>query len=335
MWVYGCADNEIIGRPCQLHRQLQKSSVSWLSTDTNEFRHFLRRLRKVFPEQAAEACLAYMATRGLDAAAQSMAYWLSVDHVYMAVLLDPDGLPPEVASKAIAVVKNVDLQFLSKFAKASAGTKIAACDLACLEPGACDRRFQHPHSVACAVCAPIRTSVSVLAPPNCSANCARTKGLIERQMQSDDPRVRSGAIEALWNSKTEDAKLIFRAALSDTHHRVVGNALVGLYLLGDTHVLNDMVELSGHKDHLFRGAMAWAMGYVRDTRAIPALQELVRDRSAMVRKRAAAGLVILEAALTPESATVSVPEPPAAPAFDAPAAESFESEAELNLFLFK
>jgi HEAT repeat protein len=109
-----------------------------------------------------------------------------------------------------------------------------------------------------------------------------------------------------------------------------------LYLLDDTQVLNDMVELSGHKDHLIRAAMAWAMGYVKDTRAIPVLQELVRDRSATVRKRAAAGLVILEAILTPEAATVVVPEPqPETRAFDAPAPESSEIETELNLFLFK
>jgi HEAT repeat protein len=307
------------------------------SSDTNEFRHFLRRLRKVFPEQAAEASLAYMAAHGPDPAAQSMAYWLSVDQVYITVLLDPEALTPQVAAKAVPVVKEIDPQFTPKFTKAVGELTDPAATLRALGllPALGDFGFLIPwlRSLNNNTDLRVRSRAAKLL-----CELRPNKGLIERQMQSDDPRVRAGAIEVLWNSKTEDARLIFRSAVSDPHHRVVSNALVGLYLLGDEHVLNDMIELCAHKDHLFRSATAWAMAHVKDPRAIPVLQELVHDRSAMVRKRAAAGLVILESILPPEPGSLPTPpqsEPPQSePPPSSPAAESTVSEAGLKLCVF-
>ena len=52
-------------------------------------------------------------------------------------------------------------------------------------------------------------------------------------MQSLDPRVRAGAIEALWHHPNDDTRSMLEAALADPHHRVMGNALVGLYGLGE------------------------------------------------------------------------------------------------------
>ena len=70
------------------------------------------------------------------------------------------------------------------------------------------------------------------------------KALIERQMRSSDPRVRANAIEALWHSKTSDAKELFTTAAADPHHRVVANALVGLHFQGDNSAFTRMTELS-------------------------------------------------------------------------------------------
>jgi hypothetical protein len=60
--------------------------------------------------------------------------------------------------------------------------------------------------------------------------------------------------------RSQDARSLFRTALADPYHRVVANALVGLYLLGETDVLNEMIELCSHKDHLFRAVMSYGDG---------------------------------------------------------------------------
>jgi HEAT repeat protein len=54
---------------------------------------------------------------------------------------------------------------------------------------------------------------------------------VERQLKSEDGRVRASALEGIWRSKTPESAAIFRAALSDKHQRVVANALLGLHTL--------------------------------------------------------------------------------------------------------
>jgi HEAT repeat protein len=147
-------------------------------------------------------------------------------------------------------------------------------------------------------------------------------------MTSEDARVRASAVEALVGRATnaEDARSVFRAALQDKNHRVVGNALVGLYSMGDKSALDEMIVLSKHKDHLFRAAMAWAMGFVKDIRAIPTLREMNSDPSLVVRKRALNSLLMLEKlemaqaqtnlvalaeATQPPAEVASIPEPEA------------------------
>ncbi len=57
--------------------------------------------------------------------------------------------------------------------------------------------------------------------------------VILRQLKAEDGRVRANAIEALWMIQTPEAADIFREALGDRHHRVVVNALIGLYRQND------------------------------------------------------------------------------------------------------
>ncbi len=282
------------------------------NSDIGEFRQFFRRLRKQFPEQAAEACLLYMATHGVDPAAHSMAFWFGGDNSYVRVMLEDSSLSVPEASKAIEVVKDIDPQFLLKFTKAAAELRHADAIMRALSliPAIGDYSIlipwlrklgQHPDERVRSRAAKLLCELR----PN--------KGLIERQMASDDARVRANAVEAMSRiANIEDAKQMFRSAVKDKHHRVVGNALVGLYKLGDKEVLNKMIELCAHEDHLFRAAMAWAMGFVKDTLAIPALRELTNDNSAVVRKRALHSLLILEAIATERAiakAAETSPEP--------------------------
>jgi HEAT repeat protein len=325
-----------------IHQKLD----SLAAPDLTEFRQFFKRLHKLFPQQAAEACLLYISAHGHDAAARSMAYWLVGNATYISVLLDVESLPQEAAAKAVAVVKDLDPEFFLRFAKATANLASPPVILRALSllPSLGDYSILIPWLRTLGQNGDVRvrsraTKLLCELRPN--------KGLIERQMQSTDARVRAGALEAGWQAKNDETRAILRAALTDPHHRVVGNALVGLYRMGETDVLNDMIELCAHKDHLFRAAMAWAMGFVKDPRAIPTLQELAQDPSHMVRKRALASLLAIESLKPVENGTdkddkdtdqevpQEVPEEAAAPP-DLPEEQPPASEAPgFNLFMFR
>jgi HEAT repeat protein len=104
-------------------------------------------------------------------------------------------------------------------------------------------------------------------------------------------------MEALWQPTAvevaQDVLPFFRIALADPNHRVVANALVGLYRLGETEALQKMIVHCSDGQHLFRAAMAWAMGVIDDTRAVPTLKNLSVDRSFTVRQRASSSLLSL------------------------------------------
>ena len=98
---------------------------------------------------------------------------------------------------------------------------------------------------------------------------------VERQMAMADARMRANVIEALWGVKSPEAEKSLRAALYDSHHRVVGNALVGLHQLGDREVPGRLMEMAAHADPHFRAAAAWAMGRTGDRSYIEPLRALL------------------------------------------------------------
>jgi HEAT repeat protein len=257
------------------------------TSDVAEFRQFFRRLRKLFPALAAEASLLYLSSRGVDSAASSMAFWFGGDSSYIAVLPDEKSFSAEAAAKAVSVVKDIDPHFMLKFSEATTRLDVSSTILRALAlvPAIGDYSALIPWLHEPAQHSDIRVR-SRAAKLHCELR--PNKRLIEHRMQSDDARVRAGAIEALaeYAGDLKDARSMFHAALEDKHHRVVGNALVGLYSMGETEVMYDMVALSNHEDYLFLAATAWAMGFVKDLRAIPALPQLTSDSSLVVRKRA-------------------------------------------------
>jgi HEAT repeat protein len=274
-------------------QSIQEAFSTFASSDMAKFNVFFRRMRQVFPEEVTEACLWYIAARGSDAAAQQMAQWLSGHSRYLEVLFDPTSLSVEVAAKAAAVLKEADEHFFVKFFKLASNLAAPQQALRALSllPAVGDysvllpllRQLTHHtddrvRSKAVKVLCELR--------PN--------KTLIERQMQSAEPRVRASAIEALWYVRGAETAGIFRLALSDTHHRVIANALVGLHLQQDGSAFEKMIELAAHREPLFRSAMAWALGYIMDKRAVPELEVLSKDPSIMVRKRALRSLLALQ-----------------------------------------
>lgn len=94
-----------------------------------------------------------------------------------------------------------------------------------------------------------------------------------------DPRVRANAIESLWAAESPYSAACFESALEDTHHRVVANGLIGLYLQGDVESIAKLAEMAGHQEGAFRAAAAWAMGRTGDPRFVPLLRNLRKDGS--------------------------------------------------------
>ena len=116
------------------------------------------------------------------------------------------------------------------------------------------------------------------------------------RLSESDPRIRANAIESLWGVHTAEARALLNFAASDANHRVVGNALLGLYYLGEASVLADVVKLTGHESALVRSSAAWVMGESGDPRFTDALRCLLSEPDATVRKCAFTALAQLRAA---------------------------------------
>lgn len=112
-------------------------------------------------------------------------------------------------------------------------------------------------------------------------------GIMDRLMGDGNARVRANFIEGLWNYSAIDFRPLFRMALRDPDHRVAGNALVGLYLLGETHDVGTPLEqMARHSEAPFRAAAAWVMGQTRDERFIGLLRDMAGDPYRVVRSSA-------------------------------------------------
>ena len=259
----------------------------------SEFTLYFTRLRKMFPDEVAEACLWYISSRELNPIGRSMACWLSSQGRYAHVLFESEALPLVEAGKALAILKQIDDKFLIGFLKATdrISSPRAILRALALIPNLGDYSLLIPWLRRLASHTDERVKSKSL-----KLFCQlRPNGtLIERQMQAKEPRLRANAIEALWHSRTPEAAGIFKSATFDRNHRVVGNAYIGLYLQKDQAALPKMIELSENPDPLVRAAMAWSFGFIRDERAIPALEVLSKDTSPMVRKRALQSLLALQ-----------------------------------------
>lgn len=113
-----------------------------------------------------------------------------------------------------------------------------------------------------------------------------------------DARVRANCVEALWGVDTEEARAALWAASSDPHNRVQGNALLGLYRLGDAAAIGPLVKMSVHAEPLFRATAAWAMGETGDPRFRPILAQMVGEPDAIARRHVFRAISRLNKALS-------------------------------------
>jgi hypothetical protein len=86
------------------------------------------------------------------------------------------------------------------------------------------------------------------------------------------------------------------AALHDTSNRVVGNALYGLYAMGESASLAESIKLAAHPAAVFRATAAWVMGETGDPRFRDPVAQLLRDPHPIVRSRALRSVAQIKAA---------------------------------------
>lgn len=115
-----------------------------------------------------------------------------------------------------------------------------------------------------------------------------SQGIMDRLLADQDARVRANFVEGLWHSTDKDAcRSLFRRALEDPHGRVVGNALVGLYRLGESRdVIKHLGKMVRHPKAPFRATAAWVMGQTGEPIYTRILRHLVRDPDWLVRRNA-------------------------------------------------
>jgi HEAT repeats len=120
---------------------------------------------------------------------------------------------------------------------------------------------------------------------------SRTQNLAwASRTQEYDARVRANILESLFGINSDFVHQIFRNNVADENNRVSGNAILGLYLLGDTSSIPLILDLSRHPDARFRNTCAWIMGRTGDPRFAQSFSELMNDPDELVRAQAFKGL---------------------------------------------
>lgn len=126
--------------------------------------------------------------------------------------------------------------------------------------------------------------------------CLKSAQWAERWLNEPDPRLRANVVQCLWGVESPSVTEVFKTALGDSNNRVVGNAIVGLYLLGDPAAPELLMEMARHKSASFRATAAWAMGFLQDARFLPILERLLKDKEGLVRRNALRALARIKKA---------------------------------------
>jgi HEAT repeat protein len=95
-------------------------------------------------------------------------------------------------------------------------------------------------------------------------NKSSSSWLAER-LRHPDSQVRASSLETVLLTDHEAMRDVLRSALCDPADRVVGNALLALYRLGDEDAITKLVAMGSHGSPEFRATAAWVMGETGDS----------------------------------------------------------------------
>jgi hypothetical protein len=115
-------------------------------------------------------------------------------------------------------------------------------------------------------------------------------------MTEGDDRIRANLIESLWRRREpEEIRTILEEAVKDQHHRVVANAVYGLFLGGYEGYQSGIDQLIANRDPIFRQAAIWVIGSIGAAEVTPQLKRLLTDPDSGVRRKAFAAMKTLQA----------------------------------------
>jgi HEAT repeat protein len=142
--------------------------------------------------------------------------------------------------------------------------------------------------------------------------------------ESDD-RVRANLVESLWDRREPEVEQVLQGALRDPHHRVVANAVYGLYLMDSDVWVGGLDRLLRSHDPIARRSAIWVIKSAGGTEAGVRLKPLIRDPDPSVRRAAFAALVSLRGSA--ERRPASKPAPREAESDEAVSDEAVSKEA--------
>lgn len=106
---------------------------------------------------------------------------------------------------------------------------------------------------------------------------------VRERLSATDPRIRAAAVEGLWGNDDATARELLWQYQHDENDRVVGNALLGLHLLGEPKVPELVKEMLQDSRPAFRGTAAWVMGEIGEAEFVGPLEAAMADDNMAVR----------------------------------------------------
>ncbi|OYW07877.1 MAG: hypothetical protein B7X34_09995 [Acidobacteriia bacterium 12-62-4] len=102
-----------------------------------------------------------------------------------------------------------------------------------------------------------------------------------------DSRFTANVVEALWGAKsTPDLREFFWAACGSPNGRVAGNAVVGLFHLGDPRAIDVLRRLCRDESPNVRASAAWVIGTVGWIEGMDIAVEMMKDPNPKVQRNA-------------------------------------------------
>ena len=107
---------------------------------------------------------------------------------------------------------------------------------------------------------------------------------IGRRFMDRDSRVQASAVEALWSLEPAESRALLLTASKSKHNRVAGNALLGLYRIGELKAVRMLLDMAHQREALgFRMSALWVIGESQDPRFLPFLMEQFKSSDGKAR----------------------------------------------------
>jgi HEAT repeat protein len=147
---------------------------------------------------------------------------------------------------------------------------------------------------------------------------SRSLGWMTSIHAESDDRIRANLVESLWARREPEVEQVLQGALRDPHHRVVANAVYGLYLMDSNAWVAGLDRLLHSHDPIARRSGIWVIKSTAGTEAVARLKPMIRDSDPSVRRAAFAALVSLRESVERRANPASRPDEPVIEAAEPP-----------------